>query len=38
MSTSAAAKVRAGLTIPHPRHWAALAALVGVELPKGSLD
>ena len=34
MSTSAAAKVRAGRRVPHPRHWAALATLVGVELPK----
>jgi CRISPR-associated endonuclease Cas1 len=27
MSTSAAAKVRAGRRVPHPRHWEALAAL-----------
>jgi CRISPR associated protein Cas1 len=38
MSTSAAAKVRAGRRLPHPRHWPALAALVGVELPSGTLD
>jgi hypothetical protein len=39
MSTSAAAKVRAGRRVPHPRHWAAaLAALVGVELIEGALD
>jgi hypothetical protein len=30
VSTSAAAKWRAGRAIPHPRHWAALAELVGV--------
>jgi len=34
MSTSAAAKVRAGRRVPHPRHWQALAKLVGVVLPK----
>ncbi len=33
VSTSAAAKWRAGRRIPHPRHWAALAGLVGVEWP-----
>jgi hypothetical protein len=35
VSTSAAAKWRAGRRVPHPRHWAALAALVGIE-PKTS--
>jgi hypothetical protein len=30
VSTSAAAKWRAGRRVPHPRHWAALAELVGV--------
>jgi hypothetical protein len=29
VSTSAAAKWRAGRAIPHQRHWAALAELVG---------
>jgi CRISPR-associated endonuclease Cas1 len=29
VSTSAAAKWRSGRAIPHPRHWAALAELVG---------
>jgi CRISPR-associated endonuclease Cas1 len=33
VSTSAAAKWRAGRRVPHPRHWAALAELVGVGLP-----
>jgi CRISPR-associated endonuclease Cas1 len=36
MSTSAAAKVRAGRRIPHPRHWPALAELAGVPLAGGS--
>ena len=31
-STSAASKWRAGRTLPHPRHWAALAELVNTEL------
>jgi len=31
VSTSAAAKWRAGRRVPHARHWAALAELVGVE-------
>jgi CRISPR-associated endonuclease Cas1 len=34
MSTSAAAKVRSGRRMPHPRHWPALAELAGVVLPK----
>jgi CRISPR-associated endonuclease Cas1 len=34
VSTSAVAKWRAGRAIPHPRHWPALAGLVGVELPE----
>jgi CRISPR-associated endonuclease Cas1 len=33
VSTSGASKWRAGRTIPHPRHWAALATLVGVGPP-----
>ncbi len=33
VSTSAAAKWRAGRSTPHVRHWAALAELVGVRLP-----
>jgi len=33
VSTSAAAKWRAGLRVPHRRHRASLAGLVGVELP-----
>lgn len=33
-STSAASKWRAGRTVPHQRHWASLAALVGVNLPE----
>lgn len=33
MSTSAAAKVRSGRRVPHPRHWEALAELAGIELP-----
>ena len=40
VSTSAAAKWRAGRAIPHVRHWAALAKLVGIGLPprmKGSV-
>ena len=36
VSTSAAAKWRAGRAIPHPRHWAALATLVEVEAAPGS--
>ena len=31
ISTTAAGKVRAGHRVPHPRHWEALGALVGVE-------
>ena len=34
VSTSAAAKWRAGRRVPHPRHWVALADLVGVEWPE----
>jgi CRISPR-associated endonuclease Cas1 len=34
VSTSAAAKWRACRRVPHPRHWAALAELVGVALPE----
>ncbi|MGP0108114.1 MAG: CRISPR-associated endonuclease Cas1 [Acidimicrobiales bacterium] len=34
-STSAASKWRAGRTVPHRRHWPALAELVGVKLPGG---
>jgi CRISPR-associated endonuclease Cas1 len=34
MSTSAAAKVRAGRRVPHPRHWPVLAELAGIALPK----
>jgi CRISPR-associated protein Cas1 len=34
-STSAASKWRAGRTVPHRRHWATLAELVGVVLPGG---
>jgi len=30
VSTSAASKIRAGRRLPHPRHWQALASLVGV--------
>jgi hypothetical protein len=37
MSTSAAAKLRAGRRVPHPRHWAALASLVWAELTRGAL-
>jgi hypothetical protein len=33
-SASAASRWRAGRAVPHPRHWAALGALVGVELPR----
>jgi len=33
-STSAASKWRAGRTVPHQRHWEALAGLAGVELPE----
>ncbi|MBF6558173.1 MAG: CRISPR-associated endonuclease Cas1 [Acidimicrobiales bacterium] len=33
VSTSAAAKWRAGRTTPHRRHWLPLAELVGVDLP-----
>jgi hypothetical protein len=29
VSTSAASKIRSGKRVPHPRHWAALAALAG---------
>jgi hypothetical protein len=38
VSTSAAAKWRAGRATPHVRHWAALAELVGVGLPAGVSD
>jgi CRISPR-associated protein Cas1 len=34
-STSAASKWRAGRSVPHRRHWPALAELVGVNLPGG---
>jgi hypothetical protein len=34
VSTSAAAKWRAGRATPHIRHWAALAELVGCRIPK----
>jgi hypothetical protein len=34
VSTSATAKWRAGRRVPHPRHWAALTELVGVEWPE----
>jgi hypothetical protein len=33
MSTSAAAKVRAGRRVPHARHWAALAHLASIAIP-----
>ncbi|HML01589.1 MAG TPA: CRISPR-associated endonuclease Cas1 [Acidimicrobiales bacterium] len=33
MSTSAAAKVRSGRRIPHPRHWRVLCELAGVPCP-----
>lgn len=33
-SASAASKWRAGRATPHPRRWAALAKLVGTELPE----
>jgi ribosomal protein L40E len=33
-STSAASKWRAGRAVPHPRHWKALAELVGIGEPK----
>ena len=35
-STSAASKWRAGRAVPHPRHWLALAELVGVGQPSES--
>jgi CRISPR-associated endonuclease Cas1 len=35
MSTSAAAKVRSGRRVPHPRHWRALCELAGVAWPLG---
>ena len=38
VSTSAAAKWRAGRATPHVRHWAALAELVGVGLPDSVSD
>ena len=34
VSTSAAAKWRGGRRTPHPRHWRALALLVGADLPE----
>jgi hypothetical protein len=34
VSTSAASKWRAGRTVPHRRHWKALALLVGVDVPR----
>jgi hypothetical protein len=36
VSTSAASKWRAGRRIPHPRHWRALALLVGADSPETS--
>jgi hypothetical protein len=30
MSTAAASRARARKTVPHPRHWAALACLIGL--------
>jgi hypothetical protein len=36
MSTSAASKIRSGKRVPHPRHWEALASLVG--LTKGEVE
>ena len=38
VSTSAAAKWRAGRATPHVRHWAALAELVGVQTPEAVGD
>jgi CRISPR-associated endonuclease Cas1 len=38
VSTSAAAKWRAGRRIPHPRHWTVLAELVGVTQPSARND
>ena len=32
ISTSAASKFRRGLRVPAPRHWSALASLVGAEV------
>jgi hypothetical protein len=35
LSNSHAQAVRSGTKVPHARHWAALAELVGVDLPEG---
>jgi len=36
MSTPSASKIRAGRSIPHPRHWAALSQLVAQTRPLGA--
>jgi CRISPR-associated endonuclease Cas1 len=38
VSVSTASKWRRGVAVPHVRHWAGLAQLVGVALPDGMLD